>query len=154
MIMRQPGVARGRCVQVCLLTSVLVGLCGLPALAQSLRDPTQAPAAWQQAGTGTVVSPGAGGRDGEQAPGRMSILVVDGRPHLIQGTRLYAVGQMLGQARIERITETEVWLREGGELRKIDSFAGIRRSQVDGLGRNGGSNPNQSDTASKARTGR
>ena len=39
---------------------------------------------------------------------------------------------MLGSARIERISETEVWLREGGELRRVQQFAGIvRRADPD-----------------------
>jgi hypothetical protein len=34
---------------------------------------------------------------------------------------------MLGQARIERISETEVWLREAGQLKKISVFSGVQR---------------------------
>lgn len=62
----------------------------------------------------------------------MSVIVVDGRPHVIMGTRLYAPGQMLGQARIERITDTEIWLREGRVLRKVPRFSsGIERRTVE-----------------------
>jgi len=57
----------------------------------------------------------------------MTIIVRNGRPYLAVGTRLYAQGEKLGAARIERITETEVWLREGRELRKISQFHGIVR---------------------------
>lgn len=123
----------------------------LPALAQSARDPTQPPAAWQQAGPAAAGSPGGSGPAGAPTPGRMSILVVDGRPHLIQGTRLFAVGQMLGQARIERITESEVWLREGGELRKIDNFAGIRRSPSDASASGVSARPANPSASSNAR---
>ena len=62
--------------------------------------------------------------------GPLSVLVVDGQPYLVVGTRLYAQGQQLGAARIERITETEVWLREGRSLRKISNFVGIQRRSV------------------------
>ena len=48
-------------------------------------------------------------------------------PYLVDGTRLYGVGQKLGAFRIERISETEVWLRNGKELRKLPRFAGIQR---------------------------
>lgn len=89
--------------------------------AQSLRDPTLPPAAAGLAATG----PGA---SDEQAA--MGVIVRDGRPYLVVGTRLYAQGQKLGQARIERISETEVWLREGGVLRKVPQFAGIQRRMV------------------------
>ena len=60
----------------------------------------------------------------------MTIIVRNGRPNLVVGTRLYAQGQQLGKARIERISETEVWLREGGVLRKISQFTGIQRRTV------------------------
>lgn len=100
--------------------------CLLPAAAQSLRDPTLPP--W---GTGS----GGGGGGGGAAPvrglqGPFSVLVVDGQPYLVVGTRLYAQGQQIGAARIERITETEVWLQEGRSLRKISNFAGIQRRSV------------------------
>jgi hypothetical protein len=57
----------------------------------------------------------------------MAVLVRQGVPYLVVGTRLYARGQKVGQARIERITETEVWLREAGLVRKIQVFGGIQR---------------------------
>jgi hypothetical protein len=57
----------------------------------------------------------------------MAVLVRQGVPYLVVGTRLYAKGQKVGQARIERITETEVWLREAGALRKVPVFGGIQR---------------------------
>jgi hypothetical protein len=61
----------------------------------------------------------------------MSVLVRDGRPYLMVGTRLYAQGQMLGQARIERISETQLTLREGGVQRTVPLFKGIvRRAAV------------------------
>ena len=60
----------------------------------------------------------------------MTVIVRNGHPYLVVGTRLYAQGQKLGQARIERISETEVWLREGGVLRKVPRFSGIQRRTV------------------------
>ncbi len=95
--------------------------------AQALRDPTAEPL------------PAGGGADASQgAPGAelsaLSVIVVDGRPHVIMGTRLYAPGQKLGQARIERITETEIWLREGQVLRKVPRYPGIERRGVAPLG--------------------
>ena len=106
-----------------LLMAVCAGV--LPAAAQSLRDPTLPP--W--------VTGSGGGGGGDAAPvrglqGPLSVLVVDGQPYLVVGTRLYAQGQQLGAARIERITETEVWLREGHNLRKISNFVGIQRRGV------------------------
>lgn len=90
--------------------------------AQTWRDPTAEP---PLAGGGAT---GQGAGNAELAP--LSVIVVDGRPHVIMGTRLYARGQMLGPARIERITETEVWLREGTVLRKVPRYQGVERRSV------------------------
>lgn len=92
--------------------------------AQSLRDPTVPP---PEAG---LASGAAGTLPAGNEPGSMGVLVRDGRPYLVAGTRLYAQGQKLGAARIERISETEIWLREGGVLRKVPLFAGIQRHTV------------------------
>ena len=59
--------------------------------------------------------------------GPLSVMVRDGKSFVVKGTRLYAQGQMLGTARIERIAETEIWLREGKQLRKVQLFSGINR---------------------------
>jgi hypothetical protein len=56
------------------------------------------------------------------------VIVREGQPYLVVGTRLYAQGQMLGAVRVERITETEVWLRDGKTLHKKPIFAGISRT--------------------------
>ncbi|MDP3700945.1 MAG: hypothetical protein Q8R72_08585 [Hylemonella sp.] len=93
----------------------------MPLSAQAQRDPT--------------VPPLGGGSGGAAAKPRASqgswpVIVVDGRTHVAVGTRLYAEGQMLGRARIERITETEVWLREGRELRKVPLYPGVVRRQL------------------------
>ena len=93
--------------------------------AQSQRDPTMPPAELGIAGT---AAPGEKLLSVE--PGAMTIIVRNGRPHVVVGTRLYAQGQMLGQSRIERISETEVWLREGKVLRKVSQFSGIERRTV------------------------
>lgn len=103
----------------------LLCLCAaLPLAVQAQRDPTVPPF-----GGG-----GGGGGGGAAKPrasaGSWPVLVIDGRPHVAIGTRLYAEGQMLGQARIERITETEVWLREGRELRKVQNYPGVRRNSL------------------------
>jgi len=101
--------------------ALALALLAAPALALAQRDPTQPPLP-AQAGA-------AASRPGPAAHG-WPVLVVDGRPHLVVNTRLYAEGQMLGKARIERITETEVWLREGKTLRKIPNYPSVRRTAL------------------------
>jgi hypothetical protein len=95
-----------------------------PAGAQPARDPTLSPAA---AGTSAAVGV-------QQAntlvSNGMAVVVRDGVPHLVVGTRLYAKGETIGAARIVRITETEVWLHEAGKLKKMPVFIGIERRAV------------------------
>jgi hypothetical protein len=106
------------------LTSALFGLLvAAGAAAQPARDPTVPPASASS-------SAAAAGRPAQATivdTGPVAVIVRDGRPYLVVGTRLYAQGQMLGSARIERISETEVWLREGKALRRQPVFAGIER---------------------------
>ena len=102
---------------------LLAGLsCLSVAQAQSVRDPTLRPATASSAPAG-----GSAGRAPAPEATAVAVIVRDGQPYLVVGTRLVAQGQMLGEARIERITETEVWLREGKAVRKLPVFGGIVR---------------------------
>ena len=84
------------------------------------RDPTVPPV---EAGSAV---PGAAAQSPWGTQG-MAVVVRDGKPFLVVDTRLYAPGQKVGAVRIERITETEVWLRDGTALRKVPRFGGIER---------------------------
>lgn len=108
-----------RSFQMLALVLALWAALGAQAQAQALRDPTQPPGA---GGMGVAAARAA-------AP-TWSVIVVDGKRHVATGTRLYAEGQILGRARIERITETEIWLREGQALRKVPLYAGVQRRSV------------------------
>jgi hypothetical protein len=112
---------------IALLLSLILMVSAVGSWAQSsaMRDPTEPPPSAGLAGLagGPIVAPPPGPLGGQPA----AILVRNGKPYLVVGTRLYARGQMIGAARVERITETEVWLREGGVLRKLPQFAGIER---------------------------
>lgn len=103
------------------LMGVLLGVAFVTAGAQSLRDPTLPPAEAGVAGAPAAAS------SFSFDSSATAVIVRNGRSYLAVGTRLYAPGEKLGQARIERITETEVWLRERGVLRKVPLFAGIER---------------------------
>ena len=106
-------------------SACLVLACALaastPLQAQPVRDPTVPPAAMAPS------APGDAARPLTIESGAVSMLVREGVPYLVVGTRLYAQGQSVGPARIERISETEVWLREDGMLRKVPVFGGIER---------------------------
>ncbi len=92
-----------------------------PLCAQSLRDPTLPPASVAPAVAGVAAQTAA------VQTGALAVLVRNGTPYVVVGTRLYASGQKVGAARIERISETEVWLREAGVLHKVAVFSGIQR---------------------------
>lgn len=96
----------------------------VPALAQAQRDPTVPPLS----PVATAASAAERGKDTVDTP--LAVIVRDGRSYVVVGGRLLAQGQMLGDARIERITETEIWLREGKLLRKVLRFPGIQRKVV------------------------
>ncbi len=95
--------------------------------AQELRDPTRAPpGAFAQ-----VPQAGSSASEGESArPASAAVFMRDGTPYLIYGARWYAVGQQMGPYKIERITETEVWLRSSQGLQKIQRYDGIQRRTV------------------------
>lgn len=94
----------------------------LPSHAQE-RDPTAAPPEIGAAAGGGV-APQPWGAEG------MAVVVRDGKPYLVVDTRWYAVGQKVGSLHITRITESEVWLRDGKVLRKVPRFTGIQRTEV------------------------
>lgn len=100
-----------------LMLGAVVGVAG----AQTLRDPTLPPF-----DAGVAAAPNAA-RSLSFDSNATTVIVRNGRKYLAVGTRLYATGEKLGPARIERITETELWLREGGVLRKLPFFEGIER---------------------------
>ena len=108
------------CRLACLLGLLAGAFAGFGALAQDLRDPTVPPAqASQPLSASATEAPW-----GEEG---VAVVVRDGKPFLVNGTRLYGVGQSIGAYRIVRIAETEIWLRKGKELLKLSRFSGIER---------------------------
>ena len=108
------------------------GLHSLAALAVSLvlgaslahaqdgvRDPTVAPGS-----TGLATTPSPAGVEG------MTVMVRNEKPYLVVGTRQYAPGDKVGNLRLERITEKEVWFHDGSAVIKVQRFAGIERKAL------------------------
>jgi hypothetical protein len=104
---------------ICVLVLVSASHAGF---AQDLRDPTAPPAEASSAVAGVAKTPW--GTDG------MAVVVRDGKSYLVVDTRLYSIGQKVGYWRVAKITETEVWMRNGKELRKVPRFAGVQRSET------------------------
>ena len=92
----------------------------LQAQAQDLRDPTLPPFI-------TSAAPDASAQAPAGVDSGMSVIVRDGKPGLVVGTRVVYPGQKVGAWTLDRITETEVWLRDGATLRKVSRFSGIQR---------------------------
>jgi hypothetical protein len=56
-----------------------------------------------------------------------NVVVREGKPFLVVGSRLVAPGQTVESYRLERITETEIWLRDASGITKVARFAGVQR---------------------------
>lgn len=114
----------GRCGAPWVL-ALLLATAGGAALAAE-RDPTLAPpaafASMAAAGeAGAPAKPVLPSMDGA------AVLVQGGKPLLLLGPKSYAEGQKMGPYTLERIGETEVWMRDGKTLHKIHIFSGIER---------------------------
>lgn len=97
----------------------------LPAQTLPQRDPTLPPASMVGTAAGDDAAPSAGALllNGSGA----NVVVRDGKPFLVVGSRLVAPGQTVESYRLERITETEIWLRDASGLTKVARFAGVQR---------------------------
>ena len=118
----------GLLVRMGVLTLVCALNLAAPLQAQTLRDPTQPPPEVMQPAT----QDGGSGPASPFAEDGVAVIVRDGKSYLAHGTRLYAVGQKVGDFLVERITETEVWLRKDGDLRKLALFDSIERKSATG----------------------
>ncbi|HNW63309.1 MAG TPA: hypothetical protein PKJ32_09925 [Piscinibacter sp.] len=92
--------------------------------AASLRDPMQPPVA-RQAPPGPVARPAAAAS--APAPVVQHLYTVGNQRWVIQGGRKRGVGDLLGDARIERIEDSAVIVRQGGALVRVPLFAGVTK---------------------------
>ena len=83
------------------------------------RDPTQPPSVF--------VSPAGGLRSPVDTFKPGHLVTVGGVRYVVWNSRHYPVGATIQGARIERISETEVWLRDSEGLRKLPVFPGIEK---------------------------
>ncbi len=90
-----------------------------PVPAQSLRDPTRAPE--------VAAAPTPGSSAPRDARALHQLLVVDGRRYVVDGSRLRGVGDTLGTARIERIEDAAVVVRDAGGSRRLPLHAGVAK---------------------------
>lgn len=93
----------------------------------ALRDPTEPPPVAQAAMAASSAGSSASAADAGRSPAPRHIVVSNGRSHVVERGRRFGVGDMLGQARIERITSDAIWLREGGSTRRVPLYAGVTK---------------------------
>ena len=101
----------------------------LPAGAQNapaLRDPMVPPLAIARPAT----SPGSLELSPEPPPTPQQLLTVDGRRYVVDGRRRLGVGDALGSTRIERITDSAVWVREGNTVTRLPFYGGVVKRTV------------------------
>lgn len=84
--------------------------------AQALRDPTLPPAIYSTP-PGNVRAPAAFKPE--------HLMTVNGTRYLVWNNRRYALGESIDGARIERISEDEIWLRDANGTRKLSLYSGI-----------------------------
>jgi hypothetical protein len=96
--------------------------------AHSQRDPT-VPPPFSEAELAAIASETSIGIES----GDITIVVRNGLPYLVIDSLFYTEGDTIGPVRIERITETDIWLSEAGILRKLSMFSSIQRRTVEPL---------------------
>ena len=129
---RWPG---GRGYALLMASALLPGTMGWPQPAAAaatpplpMRDPTLPPTALRLLPPPGATS-AAGGRTALVAPpprpAPPTLLVIDGRRYVVDQGKRHGIGDTLGGARIERIDETAVWVRQGGSLRALPMYGSV-----------------------------
>lgn len=94
--------------------------------ARALRDPMAppfgAPASAPVGAPAAPVAPAGAPRPEPAARLPQHIVVVDGRHYVIDAGQRRGVGDTFGAARIERIDDTGVWVRDGAALRRLPMY--------------------------------
>ncbi len=90
------------------------------------RDPTAWPPALRSALAAAAAASAASSAEPAGTAIRQ-VVFASGHAYVVQRGRRYGVGEQLDGARIERITEQAVWLREAGQLRREPLYAGVEK---------------------------
>jgi MSHA biogenesis protein MshK len=88
--------------------------------AESFADPTRPPASLGVAQDGAISAPAPG-------PVLQSVLISPGRMVAVISGKTVSIGEKFGEARVIKITETEVQLRNGTDLQTLKLFPGIEK---------------------------
>lgn len=100
------------------------------AQAQAADEPTRDPTAWPPALRSAMAAASAASAASGVEPVENAIrhvVFAGGRAYVVQRGRRYGVGEQIEGARIERITEQAVWLREAGQVRREPLYGGVEK---------------------------
>ncbi len=98
------------------------------ALAQdTARDPTLLPPALRSALAAAQAASSPASAAEPAREGIRHVVFTNGRAYVVQRGRRYGVGEQLDGARIERISEQAVWLREAGQVRREPLYGGVEK---------------------------
>jgi hypothetical protein len=86
-----------------------------------LRDPMQPPALARATAAPTADTPAS------MPLAARHLLVVEGRRYVMEGSRRRGVGDLLGDARIERIEDAAVIVRSAGGSQRLPLFGGVTK---------------------------
>jgi hypothetical protein len=88
-----------------------------------MRDPTQPPAAYGK--------PVSAVRLGVDSVKPEQLVTINGVLYLVWNGRRYKTGDNIEGGRVERISESEVWLKTAGTVRKLPVFSGVEKRLPD-----------------------
>jgi hypothetical protein len=112
-----------------LAAALLLSAAALAQADDAARDPTTLPAPLRHALLAAQAASAASAPAGDEATAAAirHVVFADGRAWVVQRGRRHGVGDRLDGARIERITEQAVWLREAGHLRREPLYGGVEK---------------------------
>ena len=120
-----------------LLSAAPLSLSGM-VWGQTMRDPTQPPAAF--------MAPQSAPRAPNDDFKFEQLVTVNGVRYVVWNSRRYKVGDSINGARIERITENSIWLKNAGTVRTVQLFPSIEQRPAGGGAPVSASNRNSMDS--------
>ena len=115
------------------MRAAFIALLSIATQVQAADEPARDPTALPGGGGGGRAWPGAPPDAAASAPHATAdnairqIVFAGGKAYVVQRGRRYGVGEQIDGARIERITEQAVWLREAGQVRREPLYAGVEK---------------------------
>lgn len=118
----------GLSLAMALPLAMLIATAALPAAAQNapLRDPMVPPLSIAR----PAANPGVLDAASEPPPAPQQLLTVNGKRYVVDGRRRLGVGDALGGTRIERITDSAVWVRDGNTVTRLPFYGSVTKRTV------------------------